>query len=200
MAWPRIPLPGWPQSHHATGAADHLAESVARGHKLAGLLDTDTPVPGVTTGELRPEIVAIAVPATADGHNMTGDDFALTAGWGFFGKNDAVMPGQGRIVERPYTTYENAALDDLVQTLGKTTVDVHLNDRACWRNIPAAVWNYRLGGHQVLKKWLSYRERKVLGRALSPQEVQHYTDTARRIAAILSTVGRQPSSASDTER
>ena len=113
MSWPRIPLPGWPESHHTTGAADQLAESVARGHKLAGLLDTDTPVPGVTTGELRPEIVAIAVPATADGHNMTGDDFALTAGWGFCGKNDAVMPGQGRIVERPYTTYENAALDDL---------------------------------------------------------------------------------------
>ena len=200
MSWPRIPLPGWPESDHATGAADQLAESVARGHKLAGLLDTDTPVSGVTTGELRPEIVAIAVPATADGHNMTGDDFALTAGWGFFGKNDAVMPGQGRIVERPYTTYENAALDDLVQTLGEATVDVHLNDRACWRNIPAAVWNYRLGGHQVLKKWLSYRERKVLGRALSPQEVQHFTDTARRIAAILSTVGSQPSSASDTER
>ena len=200
MSWPRIPLPGWPESHHATGAADQMAESVARGHKLAGLLDTDTPVPGVTTGELRPEIVAIAVPATADGHNMTGDDFALTAGWGFFGKNDAVMPGQGRIVERPYTTYENAALDDLVQTLGEATVDVHMNDRAYWRNIPAAVWNYRLGGHQVLKKWLSYRERKVLGRALSPQEVQHFTDTARRIAAILSTVGSQPSSASDTER
>ena len=87
-----------------------------------------------------------------------------------------------------------------MQTLGEATVDVHLNDRACWRNIPAAVWNYRLGGHQVLKKWLSYRERKVLGRALSPQEVQHFTDTARRIAAILSTVGSQPSSASDTER
>ena len=45
---------------------------------------------------------------------------------------------------------------------------------------------HRLGGYQVLKKWLSYRERNVLGRALLPEEVQHFTDTARRIAAILS--------------
>ena len=56
---------------------------------------------------------------------------------------------------------------------------------AYWHNIPAAVWNYKLGGYQVLKKWLSYRERKVLGRALWPEEVQHFTDTARRIGGIL---------------
>ena len=50
---------------------------------------------------------------------------------------------------------------------------------------PPAVWNYKLGGYQVLKKWLSYRESKVLGRKLLPEEVHHFTDTARRIAAIL---------------
>ena len=38
---------------------------------------------------------------------------------------------------------------------------------------------------QVLKKWLSYRERGVLERAPTPQEVLHFTDVARRIAAIL---------------
>jgi len=60
-----------------------------------------------------------------------------------------------------------------------------LNDRACWRNIPAAVWNYKPGGYQVLKKWLSYREHKVLQRPLHPHEVQHFTNTARHITAIL---------------
>lgn len=54
-----------------------------------------------------------------------------------------------------------------------------------WRNVPAAVWRYKLGGYQVLKKWLSYREQTILGRPLHPEEVQHFTDTARRIAAIL---------------
>ena len=33
-----------------------------------------------------------------------------------------------------------------------------------------------------MKKWLSYRERGVLGRALRPAEVQQFTDTARGIA------------------
>ena len=64
--------------------------------------------------------------------------------------------------------------------LGETTFDVYLNDRAYWRNVPAAVWNYKLGGYQVLKKWLSYRERPILARPLLPEEVQHFTDTTRR--------------------
>ena len=81
-------------------------------------------------------------------------------------------------------------LGTTLDTLGETTCDIHLNDRAYWRNVPAAVWRYKLGGYQVLKKWLSYRERPILGRPLRPEEVQHFTDTARRIAAILLLTGR----------
>ena len=187
MEWPRIPLPGWPDGD-APGAAEKLRVSADRGRELARLLDPETPVPGVTGGTLRPELTAIAVPTTVDGRNMTGDDFALTVGWGHFGTGDAVMPGQGRVVERDYTAAEWEALGDAVGVRGDATVDVHLNDNTLWSNIPATVWNYKLGGYQVLKKWLSYRESKVLGRNLLPDEVQHFTDTARRIAAILRVV------------
>ena len=167
-------------------AAHALAQSAARGRELARLLDSDTPVPGVTSGWPRPEIAAIAVPATTDGRNMAGDDFALTAGWGHYGTGGAVMPGQGRIVERSFTPEERTAMSDALPALGETTFDVHLNARAFWRNVPAAVWGYKLGGYQVLKKWLSYRERAILGRSLHPEEVQHFTDTARRVGTILS--------------
>ena len=188
MEWPRIPLPGWPD-----GEADHvahvLAVSATRGRSLAALLDPDTPVPGVTQGTLHPEIAAIAVPATLDGRNMTDNDFALIAGWGHFGTGDAVMPGQGRIVEREYTPDERAALGEAISALGTRTLDVYLNDRAYWRNVPTAVWTYKLGGYQVLKKWLSYRERDVLGRVLKLEEIQHFTDTARRIGAMLVELG-----------
>ena len=183
MEWPRIPLPGWPKGA-AEGAAEALARSAARGRELVRLLDPDTPVPSVAQGTLRAEIASIAVPTTVDGHNMTGDDFALTAGWGHYGTGDAVMPGQGRIVEREYTTNERAALGEAISALGAKTLDVYLNDRAFWRNVPAAIWGYKLGGYQVLKKWLSYRQRDVLGRALLLEEVQHFTDTARRVAMI----------------
>ena len=210
MEWPRIPLPGWPAPGSAgvppadkpdtnaresrtppsgqvgkREAAEALAQSAARGRELARLLDSDTPVPGVTSGTLRPEVAAIAVPATTDGRNMAGDDFALTAGWGHYGTGGAVMPGQGRIVERAFTPDERDALGDALPALGDTTFDVYLNARAFWRNVPAAVWRYKLGGYQILKKWLSYREQNILGRPLHPEEVQHFTDTARRIAAIL---------------
>ena len=200
MEWPRIPLSGWPDGEDV-GAAEEIAVSAALGRDLAALLDPDKPVSGVTEAPLRPEIASIAVPATTDGRNMTGGDFALTAGWGHYGTGDAVMPGQGHIVQRACTPDERAARGDTPPTLGKTTFDIYLNTRAYWRNVPAAVWTYKLGGYQVLKKWLSYRERSILGRPLSPEEVQHFTDTARRIAAILATVSpaRRAAPRSSTE-
>ena len=188
MEWPRIPVPGWPDGEEV-GAADELAKSAARGRKLAALLDSDTDVAGVTSGSLRPEIGVIAVPSTKDEGNMTGADFEVTAGWGHFGSGQAVMPGQGRVVERPYSAEERAAMGDAISVLGDTTYDIHLNDRAYWSNVPANVWSYKLGGYQVLKKWLSYRESKVLGRSLKPDEVQHFMNTARRISGILGLVG-----------
>ncbi len=43
--------------------------------------------------------------------------------------------------------------------------------------------------YQVLKKWLSSREQKVLARPLKPEEAQHFTNTARRISRILAVTG-----------
>ena len=189
MEWPRTPLPGWPDGA-GEGAAAALARSAARGRELAALLDPDTPVPGVTQGPLRPEIASIAVPATTDGRNMTGDDFAVTAGWGHYGPGEAVMPGQGRAVERPFTRSERAAMGDALPALGETTFAIHLNARAFWRNVPAAVWSYKLGGYQVLKKWLSYREHPILERPLNPEEVQYFSEIARRVGRILLMTGR----------
>ena len=187
---PRIPLPGWPDGE-TPGAAEELAASAARGRELAALLDSDRPVPGVTTGALRLEMAAIAVPSTTDGGNMGGDDFSVTAGWGHYGQGEAVMPGQGRAVERTYTAEEQAALGDSPLTLGNATLR-HPPQLPCLlaqrprRRSGATSW----AGYQVLKKWLSYREHGVLGRAMKPEEVQNFTDTARRISAILVAVGK----------
>jgi hypothetical protein len=63
--------------------------------------------------------------------------------------------------------------------------DIYLNDVACWKNVPANVWDYTIGGYQVIKKWLSYREKALLGRRLTLDEVHEVTNMARRIAAIL---------------
>ena len=184
MGWPRIPLPSWPDGND-TKASDILASSAARGREIAALLDPETPVPGITTGTLHPEVTVLAVPATADGRNMTGKDFELTAGWGHYGTGKAVMPGQGFIVEREYTPDERTIMGAAIPTLGEKTLDVYLNKRSFWRNVPAAIWNYKLGGYQVLKKWLSYREHTILERPLLPEEVIYFTEVARRVAMII---------------
>jgi hypothetical protein len=115
---------------------------------------------------------------------------------GHGGKGGAVMPGKGKVVERDYTAKEREAIatgtaalglseEQVLALLGNRTLDVYLNNIAYWRNIPIGVWEYTIGGYQATKKWLSYREREILGRALKMDEARAVTDIARRIAAIL---------------
>ena len=104
------------------------------------------------------------------------------------------MPGRGRVVEREYTPEERQAisagavalgLDPAVafSRLGDKTCDIYLNDRAYWRCVPAKVWGYYIGGYQVIKKWLSYREKELLGRPITKDEKRNVTEMARRGAA-----------------
>ena len=172
--WPRVPLPD---------NAELLRASAALGARVAALLDPDTPVPAVTTGAVHPVLATIAVPTKRGGGAMTEANRTLTAGWGHAGKGGAVMPGRGRSVTRDYAPGE-APVQTEAALLGARTLDVFLNEDACWRNIPEKVWNFTIGGYQVLKKWLSYREQRLLGRALTPGEVRYVRDVARRLAAV----------------
>ena len=52
--------------------------------------------------------------------------------------------------------------------------------------MPGDVWNFTIGGYQVIKKWLSYRDKPLLGRGLTPDEVRYVTEMARRLAALVS--------------
>jgi hypothetical protein len=122
-------------------------------------------------------------------------EYALDANWGS-ATPKGVMPGRGRAVERDYTEEERAAIaegvaaaglseEEAFRRLGGKTFDVYMNNLGYWRNVPARVWGYHVGGYQVIKKWLSYRERTVLGRDLSTAEVNEVRDMTRRVAALL---------------
>ncbi|MHB8843994.1 MAG: type ISP restriction/modification enzyme [Nitrospirota bacterium] len=159
--WPRIPLPQ---------LKDALITSAALGRQVAALLDTETPIVSVTTGNIRDELKSIAVFQRVDGNpaNPLTGDLDLTAGWGHAGKGSVTMPGKGKVIRRNDGSY-----------------DVYLNNNACWRNIPEAAWDYTIGGYQVIKKWLSYREKSLLGRGLTSEEVRYVTEMARRITALI---------------
>ena len=176
--WPRIPLP-------ASSAL--LRASAALGQQVAALLDPETPVAGVTRGDLLPALLPLARLRRADGSSVQpqAGDLTLTAGWGHAGRGGIVMPARGRVTERDYTAEERAALGEAIGSLGERTCDIWLNERACWRNVPLAVWDYTIGGYQVIKKWLSYREQPLLGRDLTTDEARYISAVVRRIAALL---------------
>ena len=187
--WPRIPMP-----------IDRklLQASAALGEQIAALLDSETDVPGVTVGKLQPCFRTLCVPSRIGGRelNPNASDFAVTVGWGHVGKGGVTMPGRGKITDRAYDDDEAKAIEaeaavrklpskEALRLLGAKTCDVYLNGAAYWRNIPVNVWEYRIGGYQVIKKWLSYREGELLGRALTPEEAREVTNMARRIAGII---------------
>jgi len=175
--WPRIPLP-------ATREA--LLASADLGRKVTAILDPETAVESVTAGMVSTAMKLIGSPQKVGGGQLADADLAVTAQWGITGKGGVTMPSKGKVVERPFTDEEKVALgEDGARLLGPDTCDVYLNDAAFWRNIPRRVWDYTLGGYQVLKKWLSYREKSILGRALRHEEVGYVRDIARRIAALL---------------
>lgn len=187
--WPRVPLPN---------SKEVLTKSADLGGRVARLLDTQKGVPGVTSGVLRPELRLIAIPSHTQGKRLdvSKGDLNVTAGWGHLDNRGATMPGKGKTVEREYEPAEWSAIEtgaaalglpfeEALGLLGETTFDVYLNQIVYWKNVPSRVWEHLIGGYQVIKKWLSYREKKVLGRSLNIQEVREVTSTARRIAAII---------------
>ena len=96
------------------------------------------------------------------------------------------MPGRGNVVVRPYSAEESAAMgEEAIALLGAETCDVYLNEAAYCRNVPVKVWEYYIGGYQVIKKWLSYREKSLLGRGLKMEEALYVGEMVRRIAGIV---------------
>lgn len=183
-AWPRVPLPA---------TLSLLQQSAELGAQVAALLDPEIPVLGVTTGKLRRELPLLGrITGPKDGLTL-----AVTAGWGHYQKKrDIVMPGKGRVKERKLSQEEEAAIADGADDLGipaatikalwgDKTLDVYLNNDVYWSNVPKAVWIYTIGGYLVLKKWLSYREKGVLGREITKDEAREFTHIVRRIAALI---------------
>ena len=182
--WPRVPVPS---------TSRRLRTSTELGEKIAEYLDSESNVSEVTSGSIRAEMRSVARLEAKKGKKL---DLSLCVGWGHQGKDNATMPGKGRVITRDYSPEEHAQVSEGAKTLklkpqqildqwGETTCDIYLNDHVFWQNIPLKVWEYVIGGYQVIKKWLSYREHDIIDRALTMDEAREVTNIARRIAALL---------------
>lgn len=179
----RVPIPG---------NSELLAISAQLGEQITALLDTDRAVPGVTKPE-GPDAVfwnGIASIGSKDGGPLGQEDLRLQ-GWATL-QADVVLPSRGSSNTRLLTDMELAARARLYRgsavaetALGARAVDVRLNSRVRWVNVPETAWNYSVGGYPVLRKWLSYRDARILGRGLTVHEVREFSGIVRRITALL---------------
>ena len=181
--WPRIPLPK---------GSEALVASSALGERVMRLLDPDVPVGPAAVKPL----IRVGTLSSSTGNALDSAELAVTGHWGVAGQGGVCMPSTGKLTERAYTAVERDAIAEVaeplrmsaaqaIDLLGDTCFDVYLNDVAYWRCVPSNVWRYTIGGYQVIKKWLSYRERALLGRDLKPEEARYVTEMVRRIAALV---------------
>ncbi|MFJ7337329.1 type ISP restriction/modification enzyme [Streptomyces sp. NPDC101116] len=182
--WPRVPLPG---------SSDQLLRSAELGKRMAHLLDVES---GISTSSLAVSSRTVGRIVRTEGGQIRPEsgDLAVTAGWASEQKREynsgaasrIVMPGQGNVVGRERTEAEVEALaDGDIELLGDAVVDVFLNDHVYWSGVPQAVWDYKIGGFAVLRKWLSYRDKKILGRDLTVAEVREFTRICERLTEIV---------------
>ena len=168
--WPRVPLPG---------DLEALRCSASLGRRAGALLDCgvdfeDGRFNGL--GVLRPD-------------DMTGRDLGVASGWGHRDGQGKVFPGSGLVARRAWGADELGGFGARERDLLGGACDVYLSgsvgDGVYWGGVPESAWGFRIGGYQVLKKWLSYRERSVLGRDLRDEEVLHFTGMVRRLSALV---------------
>lgn len=156
--WPRIPLPS---------TAEALKQSAHIGKKVGALLDT-SPMDTRVGPKALDNLIMLAVP--------TGQEWSLSDFWGYRDGKGKVYPGVGKTSEQN----ESRAPEEL-----GAVITVHANDESRWETVPLRAWEYRIGGFQVARKWLSYRANGVLGRALTTNEALTFSDIIRRISALI---------------
>lgn len=178
----RIPLP--------TRLTD-LERGRELGGRVAALLDTETPLSAVDSG-FTAAVRDIGVLQAVAGGSLDDAQLAVQ-GWAIV-QADRVMPRDGTVIVRPWTPAELDALHAAAAALGVDAAaaverlglacDIHMNEEAVWSGVPERAWDYKIGGYTVLRKWLSYRDYRVLGRPLRSREASHVSDVAKRLTLL----------------
>ena len=179
MAPPRIPLPR---------SAEALRESATLGRFLTMILEGEEGIPvpesrfGLSFGSL-----------------CAGPPGGSLSGWGSVDREGSVHASHRVLETRPWTEPETETLRGVFSAMDVDgergfellgdAADVPFApgdpDSGQWTGIPSRAWECRIGRYRAIRKWLSYRDRSILGRAISGEEAEHVTAMARRISILL---------------
>jgi len=67
----------------------------------------------------------------------------------------------------------------------ETQKRVYINDQQYFEGVEPDIWNYYIGGYQVLDKWLKDRK----GRVLSSEDIKHYCRVVTSLAKTIDLQG-----------
>ncbi|MFM6776540.1 MAG: type ISP restriction/modification enzyme, partial [Dolichospermum sp.] len=71
------------------------------------------------------------------------------------------------------TTYQQIGNNQVSEVTYNAELErVYINKQSYFTNIPPHIWEFKIGGYQVLDKWL--KDRKNAKRELSNQDIIHY--------------------------
>jgi len=95
----------------------------------------------------------------------------------FYGKNNNLVE------KREYVSFSKpkVAMGPKIPQKFRKTGLVMINDDQCFVGITPEVWNYHIGGYQVLDKWLKDHK----GRVLSSDDIKHYCKMVTVIAKTI---------------
>ncbi|HLO87491.1 MAG TPA: type ISP restriction/modification enzyme [Nostocaceae cyanobacterium] len=71
------------------------------------------------------------------------------------------------------TVYETSGNNQVTEVNYNSELQrVKINNQSYFSGVPSELWEFKIGGYQVLEKWL--KDRKSANRILSPDEITHY--------------------------
>jgi hypothetical protein len=134
------------------------------------------------------------VGSTSDPQATVRADDLVLRGWAVV-QTKGVFATDGPVVVRGLNEQERQARVGLAESLGMGTheidallgaqvMDIVMNEVPSWTGVPTTVWDFKVGGYAVLRKWLSYRDAQVLKRPMTINEARGFSDIVRRLSDL----------------
>jgi predicted helicase len=88
---------------------------------------------------------------------------------------------KSKLLDKPVSKYQGDSENDKVETIiyDETQKTIHINNEKYFDNVSPEVWNYQIGGYQVLHKYLKDRKGRIL------EDSRHYCKVVTAISKTI---------------